>query len=92
LKVEKALSILRNNKHETLWRAKIPKIQNANMNGVISLIQELDKYRQMWEELEEIRSNSTAFAWEVLTDIMNKLEQKYFLKEVANEGKTNRTL
>lgn len=49
--IKEAISILNNNKHETLWRAKVPKIQNKNMDKIIMLLKRGEKYRIMYRNL-----------------------------------------
>ena len=68
MNIKEAISVCNNNKHETLWRAKLPKIQNANMDGVIALLQRGEKYERMFREVENMYGSS--LTWDI--------EQKYF--------------
>ena len=45
------------------------------LNGVITLLQQGEKYKKMWEELYEVASEFNFFP------LMDKLKQKYFPKE-----------
>ena len=84
MEIKEAVSILNNNKHETLWRAKVPKIQNANMDKVIALLKRLEKFEKVWEEFKGISCSGTTY------QVVSFLEEKYFPKEVANDSKTHR--
>ena len=94
MKTKEAISICNNNKHETLWRAKVPKIQNANMDGVIDLLKRGEKYEKIVGELERgygkehhfyaITNERFCKGNEVivyLSETIRELKQKYFPKE-----------
>ena len=52
---------------------------HESYDKVISLLQQLDKYRQMWEELYDYSIDPE------LTFKMEQLEQKYFPKEAKQD-------
>ena len=71
MNTQEAISILNNNKHETLWRAKVPKIQNKNMDEIIILLQRGSAFEKMFREVENMYGSS--LTWDI--------EQKYFPKD-----------
>ena len=66
----------------------VDRLQNLhiedNLKEIIELLKQDEKYKQMWEELEELIENNTfLFTYDVLLrNMKSKLKQKYFPKEV----------
>ena len=91
MNTKEAISCLKNNKHETLWRAKIPKIQNKNMDDIIELLQRGEKYEAMWEEFKFKRGDTYTILEQpekgTIRDDMNEFEEKHLKGEKFDKGK-----
>jgi len=62
---------------------KIINIMKSKKDKQICRSRQGEKYRQMWEEFRDNRPRQIGTYWE---KYINKLEQKYFPKEVKSDG------
>ena len=98
MEVKKAIEFMNNEiKREIIYSKGIlvgakESPRDKKIDEIISLLQQGEKYRQMWEELEKYRQ-----MWEELDEfigysdydilqVMERLKQKYFPKEEKGDG------
>ena len=62
------------------WEEETP---NWDINDIIALLQQGEKYKKMWEELYEVASEFNFFP------LMDKLKQRYFPKEAKDNETEN---
>jgi len=72
-----------------------PPIIEEKLNKIIALLQQGEKYRQMWEELRQFGRGTNMkvllhFNGEDLNNHIGKLEQKYFPKEAKQDEADNK--
>lgn len=72
MKVKEAIEWLKITKRESMG------YEGKGYSEVINLIEELNKYKQMWEELEETDMNIDS---PIVNDTMYYMKKKYFPKE-----------
>jgi len=77
MKVKEAIEFL----DDIFSRCKLKKCNLQNLNKIIYLLEQGEKYRKMWEELDDFIGYSD---YDILQK-MKELKQKYFPKEEKNE-------
>ena len=95
MEVKEAIELIKKEKYPiNTWDEDSPKyhsIRNYNkkLDEVISLLQQGEAYRQMWEELkdryESYSINESYRQYLSVGTVMTDLEQKYFLKEGTSD-------
>jgi len=88
MEVKKAIEFMNNEiKREIIYSKGIlvgakESPRDKKIDEIISLLQQGEKYRQMWEELDEFIGYSD---YDIL-QVMERLKQKYFPKEEKGDG------
>ncbi len=68
-------------------RCRLKKCNLQNLNKIIYLLEQSEKYKQMWEELKR---KFATFGWAIYISDVRDLEQKYLKGANSNETKDNR--